>query len=217
MLTRRSLVEFGVPRRFTGFLGIVLPISELTVAAGLVLSYTVHIAVSAALVLLCVFTIAIGVKLWNGDRPECACFGVIRPAPIGLRTLGRNLLLGIAGLLVLVGDLFQRFAFRGQSEMESRGGLIVLAIGFGLGLAVMGSAIFRPAHRASTRSAFAAKRGAQSRARASPTSDSVASRGLPVGAASPQFEFPLLDGGVLTLEGLVRRGRSVLVVFASPT
>jgi hypothetical protein len=45
-----------------------------------------------AAVLLLVFTIAIGVLLWRGERAPCHCFGV-RDTPLGLAQVVRNVLL----------------------------------------------------------------------------------------------------------------------------
>jgi len=100
--TRRSMEKFGVPVRFAGLVGILVPLCELGVAIGLALRATVHVAAAAALLLLIAFTTAVSVNLWKGRKPECACFGGTRPSPIGASTLGRNLILGAAGAVLLV-------------------------------------------------------------------------------------------------------------------
>ena len=94
--------KFGVPVRFAGLVGILVPLCELGVAIGLALRATVHVAAAAALLLLIAFTTAVSVNLWKGRKPECACFGGTRPSPIGASTLGRNLILGAAGAVLLV-------------------------------------------------------------------------------------------------------------------
>jgi peroxiredoxin len=40
--------------------------------------------------------------------------------------------------------------------------------------------------------------------------------GLPVGVLAPRFELESMDGGRVSLEGLLERGPSALLVFASP-
>lgn len=214
--TRRSLGQFGVPTRFTGLTGVVLPLCEISVAVGLALRGTVHVAAAAALGLLCAFTTAVGVSLWKGRRPECACFGGIRSSPISGWTIGRNLLLAVPCALLLVSVPDREFVRPGLSGGRPPATEVVLAVGLGLGLGAIGWAVLRRARRECSTPGFQRERSALFGGRVWPMFRSVRPIGLPIGMRAPQFAVPSLDGGVVTPEWLARGGRSALVVFASP-
>ena len=97
--TRQAVRAFGVPAPAAPAVAVLLPIAELTVAVLLVL----HDAVGAvgALVLLGVFSAAVGVSLARGRRPDCHCFGQARAQPVSGRTLARNALLLLLAVFVL--------------------------------------------------------------------------------------------------------------------
>jgi uncharacterized membrane protein YphA (DoxX/SURF4 family) len=214
--TRRSLEQFGVPSRFTGLVGTLVPVCELSVALGLALRGTVHVAAAAALTLLCVFTTAVSVSLWKGRRPDCACFGAIRPSQIGAWTIERNLLLAIPCVLLLVFVPDREFVRPDLSSGRPPATEVVLAVGLGLGLGVIGWPVLRQARREGSTPGFQKERSALFGGRVWPMFRSVRPIGLPIGTRAPQFAVPSLDGGVVTPEWLARGGRSALVVFASP-
>lgn len=74
----------------------VLPWLEVAVGAALVLQLARPVAAIAAIVLLVAFSGLIALRLSQGRRPACACFGAWSAEPIGPTHLLRN-----AGLLVL--------------------------------------------------------------------------------------------------------------------
>jgi len=98
---RRALVDFGTPQPLAAPLAVVLPIGELLVAASLVIRPTALAGSMAAVALLAIFVIAIGVNLALGRRPDCHCFGQLSSGPVGWTTLLRNMvLLSAAGFAV---------------------------------------------------------------------------------------------------------------------
>lgn len=76
----------------------VLPWVELAIGSALVLQLGQPIAAIAASLLLVAFTGLIALRLSQGRRPTCACFGAWSAKPIGASHLLRN-----AALLVLAG------------------------------------------------------------------------------------------------------------------
>jgi thiol-disulfide isomerase/thioredoxin len=99
---RAAISGFGIP--FPNVVGAVLPVAELATAAALVPVSTAWSGAVGALVLLSLFTGAIGINLVLGRRPDCRCFGQLQSRPIGWSTLARNAaLMGLAALIVLYG------------------------------------------------------------------------------------------------------------------
>jgi peroxiredoxin/uncharacterized membrane protein YphA (DoxX/SURF4 family) len=214
--TRRALEQFGVPRKFTRVAGAMLPLCEFFVALGLVRRATVHLAAGAALGLLCAFTAAVIVSLWNGRKLECACFGGTRPSPIGAWTIGRNLILATVSAVLLLFAPSREFVRPGPSGGLPQPAAIVLAVGLGLGLLGSGLAVFRGARRHCAADGFPAAISTFFGNKARPMFKRVRPPGLVIGTNAPPFALPLLDGGIVTLESLVQGGRSALMVFARP-
>ena len=214
--TLRSIEQFGVPASLAGFVGVVLPLFEFAVALGLMLEAAVHIAAAAALGLLVALTAAIGANLWNGRRPECACFGGFRPAKIGAWTLARSLVLVAAAALLLACDPNTAFVRPRERSASPQVMVIVLVVGLGSGLLAIGLEMWRHSNRPASVRRFFRWRSplAKDQVRLKFTPPQPA--GLAIGANAPRFALPFLDGGAITLEDLGRGGRSALVVFASP-
>lgn len=80
-----------------------VPWLELVVGAVLVSQLAPVVSAIVALVLLAVFTVLIAVRLSEGQRPPCACFGAWSAKPIGPSHLARNGALMLLAVLVLLG------------------------------------------------------------------------------------------------------------------
>jgi peroxiredoxin len=206
--TRRSLEQFGVPRRLSRILATALPLLEVAVALGLARPALVHASAAGALSLLSLFTIAVLLKLLKGSTPECACFGAIRAAPISGWTLVRNLLLASAALpLIYVPESV--LVTPAATGVSSPTASIVFALGLGSSFAVAAWAMFRKFRQAAARSRILGVRSA------SLERLFTHAGGLALGMSAPRFSLPTLTGGLVTLERLAQGGRSAVVVFAS--
>jgi uncharacterized membrane protein YphA (DoxX/SURF4 family) len=93
--SRGAVVDFGVPSALAAPLGLLLPLAELAVAATLLPASTAKWGALGALALLSVFVVGISINLARGRTPECHCFGQLHSAPVGWKTLARNVLLTI--------------------------------------------------------------------------------------------------------------------------
>lgn len=90
---RAQSADLGVP----GFVAAVVPFVELAVGAMLVAQLARRVAAVAAGVMLLGFTALLVVRLSQGRRPPCACFGALSTKPIGWTNVARNLaFLGLA-------------------------------------------------------------------------------------------------------------------------
>ncbi|NNE13050.1 MAG: hypothetical protein HKN41_12490 [Ilumatobacter sp.] len=85
--------ELGAPALVTP----VIPWLELVIGATLVVQFAQPIPAVVSILLLLGFTAAIALRLAEGERPACACFGAWSAKPIGAGHLARNgVLLGLA-------------------------------------------------------------------------------------------------------------------------
>lgn len=78
-----------------------VPWVELAVGAALVLQLGRRVAALAAIVLLVAFTGLIVLRLSQGRRPACACFGAWSATPIGPSHLLRNAVLLVLAVVAL--------------------------------------------------------------------------------------------------------------------
>ena len=102
--SRQAITDFGVPSSLASPLGILLPLSELAVAATLIPTATAWWGAIGALALLLVFVLGISINLARGRNPDCHCFGQLHSAPAGWKTLARNgALAAVAGFVLWEG------------------------------------------------------------------------------------------------------------------
>lgn len=87
--------ELGAPAWSVG----VVPWLEIVLGAALVAQLAPRPAAVVAFGLLAVFTVLIGVRLREGRRPPCACFGAWSAKPLGPGHVVRNV--GLMALAVL--------------------------------------------------------------------------------------------------------------------
>ena len=103
--TREAVVAFGAPEWSAGTLALLLPLAELTVAGLLLFPETAAYGAIGALVLLAIFSVAIGVSLARGRAPDCHCFGQLHSAPASWKTLARNGVLAALAVVSLAGNI----------------------------------------------------------------------------------------------------------------
>ncbi|MCM6776881.1 redoxin domain-containing protein [Nocardia sp. CDC159] len=194
--TGQAMAEFGVPVRWAPVAARVLPVVEAVLAVGLLLPRAGVGAGVLALVLLLVFTAAVGRLLRRGKHPACSCFGAMS-APIGGRTLIRNGVLIAMAVLVTAGSIGYPRVPLGLS-VERAVGTAVAA-----GLAALVVLLFGEVR--------ALRRRVDEQALST-----LGAEGLPVGAVAPEFELLDTRGGRVSLETLQRNGRQLLLVFVHP-
>ena len=97
-MARPRLAASGAPRWAIPL----VPWIEIAVGAALIAQLVPPWPAVAALVLLLVFTVLIGVALAQGRRPPCACFGAWSAKPIGAGHLLRNGALIVLAVLSLL-------------------------------------------------------------------------------------------------------------------
>jgi len=91
--------DLGVPM----IIAPVLPWVELLIGAALIAQLFEPWAAWAAIALTIAFSALIALRLAQGNRPVCACFGAWSAKPIGPRHLVRNAAMLVLGVLSLFG------------------------------------------------------------------------------------------------------------------
>jgi uncharacterized membrane protein YphA (DoxX/SURF4 family) len=81
----------------------VLPVAELAVGALLIAQIARRPVAIIAGVLLAMFTLLLAVRLSQGKRPPCACFGGLSSKPISWLSIARNAVFIALALVVALG------------------------------------------------------------------------------------------------------------------
>jgi uncharacterized membrane protein YphA (DoxX/SURF4 family)/peroxiredoxin len=195
--TREAVKNFGAPATFAPALALFLPVAELAIAVALLFNSSAWWGALAALLLLAVFILVIGLSLARGQTHDCHCFGQIYSRPLGWPTLARNNVFALgAGFVLSRGwrdagpTVFTLLAdFSAVQWLLSISLLVVAAAGL--------------VHL-------------QRRHKASKVRTPALPRGLPLGSIAPPFELTAYRGGTRSLAQLLDEGRPLLLIFASP-
>jgi uncharacterized membrane protein YphA (DoxX/SURF4 family) len=83
---RSQAGDLGVPAQVST----AVPYLEALLGALLLVQFQRQIVAWCAVALLTAFTVLLVVRLAQGRRPPCACFGSLTPKPIGIASVARN-------------------------------------------------------------------------------------------------------------------------------
>ena len=196
--TRAAVKNFGAPVSLVPALALLLPIVELSIAAGLLVDRAASFSALGALLLLAVFIIAISVNLALGRTHDCHCFGQLHSRPLGWPTLLRNIAFALGASFVLWQTLAAPVPrlFAGVVELEST--TQFLLIGAVVVLVVMLILWHRPGTRTKAL-------------------ESEAMAALPLDSIAPAFELEAYHGGSRSLAQLIAHGKPLLLIFTNPT
>ena len=222
--SRQAVVDFGVPTVLAAPFAILLPLAELAVAAALIPTPTASWGAVGALALLLLFVGGISANLARGRKPDCHCFGQLHSAPAGWSTLARNgALAAIAALLVwrgLEGEAGPSVVgwigtLSGAQMLSLAGAMVVLALLAAQWLFLFG--LLRQNGRVLARLNAVEERLAAAGLAPAPSENGTRTPGLPVGATAPAFALKDLGGKEVNLDGLLARGKPVMLLFTDPS
>ena len=199
--TREAVKNFGAPEPLVPALSILLPILELSIAAGLLFNISTTLSALGALSLLALFIVAISVNLAQGRTHDCHCFGQLHSRPLGWPTLVRNSLFALAAGIVVW-----------QAVTTEISGIVPALEQLGTTQwALLISAVV-----ATVITLGYLRRREARRTLAAATAEETP-EGLPLNTIAPGFELEAYDGGRTSLDQLVDAGKPLLLIFTSPT
>jgi uncharacterized membrane protein YphA (DoxX/SURF4 family) len=203
--------DFGLPGILARPMALLLPLTELVLAIGM-LTGLAWAAAIGLVALLAIFTAAILVNLALGRRPACHCFGALSQEPIGPVTVVRNgVLIAVALLVAIQGpDGASVGGWLTDLETAEAVGVVGLAIASLMlsGVYSMLVRVFLANGRALVR-LDAIEAGLDGRTDLEPV-------GLPVGTPAPAFVLPSLEGPQASLDGLLAAGKPLVMLFVAP-
>jgi thiol-disulfide isomerase/thioredoxin/uncharacterized membrane protein YphA (DoxX/SURF4 family) len=221
--SRQAVAGFGVPQHIAAWAGIVLPALELVLGLGLLWGATARLAAALAALLFLTFIVGIGYNLSKGRQPECHCFGQIHSEPAGWPTLIRNVVLTFAALVIVwhgaVGPVGWFDDLSHDGEALTLVGLALLATGIGLVL------LLQKLIRLTTDLVDLQVVLVNQLDTLADSPEDAETAPMPTPApkpttvkanVAPDFDIATLDGGRMTLQGLLAAGKPTMLFFADP-
>ncbi len=217
--TVNAVASFGVPTWSVVPLAVAIPLSELAIACSLLVSASARWAALAGAALLAVFAVGIAVALANGRRPACHCFGELSRKPAGARTLLRTAALAALAVALAVAlwtrptpSLTHSLARVSPLAFAVFAAAVLLIVVFGFG-AWLVTELLRQNGRLLRR-----LEGVEAMLGVRPPGTAVDSSegGLALGVPAPAFRVATGAGGEASLDGLLGRGRPLVLVFTDP-
>ena len=193
--TREAVVNFGSPQGLSPALAVLLPITELAIAVGLWFANTTRISAVAALVVLAIFIVAIGVNLARGRTHDCHCFGQLYSRPLGWPTLIRNFIFAAVAIFIWTQSAVLIPGVSASGPLMNAPWVLAILV-----LLITGAAV-----------AFGRRQQAQA-----VTEAAEGPKGLPLGTTAPDFELSAYEGGTTSLQQLLAPGKPLLLVFTNP-
>jgi uncharacterized membrane protein YphA (DoxX/SURF4 family)/thiol-disulfide isomerase/thioredoxin len=196
--TREAVKNFGAPEPLAPVLAIILPIVELTIAAGLLFTSTSRVSALAALLVLLLFVVAISINLARGRTHDCHCFGQLYSRPLGWPTLVRNIIFALGAVFVLwqLDTSASSSILDTLTQLSSSEWLVLLGA-----VAVV----------------IAVLAYSQKRQKRLANETPAAPIGLPLNSVAPPFELTAYAGGTISLTQLLAYGKPLLLIFTNPT
>ncbi len=218
--SRAAMEGFGIPPVLAAPFGTLLPFAELATVVLLLPLATAWWGALAALALLLLFVVGIGVTMARGQAPDCHCFGQIHSEPVGWSTLVRNLILGaIAVFVVIGGQNGAGSSVTGWLGQRSGAEQVAIVAGVLVALAIVSEGwlllqIMQQNGRLLVRIEALESLPASGDAR--PAAPAAPVAGLPLGTVAPAFRLSGLHGETMTLDALRAGGKPVMLVFSDP-
>ena len=208
-----ALRGFHLPERLVRPVGVGLPVVEILATLLLLPTSTAWTGALLAALLLLGFLAGMLNSLRLGEAPDCHCFGQLHSEPVGPRAIGRNAVLLVIAVVVVV----EGYSDAGTSPFVAVAGLsaleTVMLVGLALALGGVAAEGWFIAHllRQSGRFLIAVDEL------------KVGTANAPTASASP-VDRPIPDVAIRDLEGrehpisdLLNRGRRVLLIFSDPS
>lgn len=222
--SKKAVEGFGIPESLAKPLGILLPIAEIIVALSLIFVETSWYGAIGAAFLLTAFIIGMSWQMYQGNAPDCHCFGQVHSEPVSPKSLIRNVIFIIPAFVLIVFGKDNQGLNLFNSNINNETSETPMTIIIGLAVIGLLAAVVYFLKQISEQQVqimrrieileFTAYDGTKEVEREDVT---VPSEGAPIGTIAPEFELPDLNGKVFSLKDLLTPKKSTMFFFVSPT
>lgn len=215
--SEKAVKDFGTPEPMAKFFAVALPFAEIVFAVCLLFAETSWTGALGALLLLASFIGGMSWQLYQGNAPDCHCFGAIHSEPVSKKSLVRNIVFAVlAVILIASGRGRQGLSF---SELSNEM-LLTLILGLAI-VALLFWALFYLKHIQTQQNQILRRIEVlevtthEGGGGATTTRENLANphESLPIGAPVPDFALPSVSGREVAFEHLLSEGKPILFFF----
>lgn len=220
--SKKAVEEFGVPKVLAKTVSIALPIAEVLIAVAFLFVETSWFAAIAGTSLLAAFIVGMFVQMAKGNAPDCHCFGQIHSEPISKKSVIRNVIFAVAGIVLIIGGSENQGISLFASGFDSIGkddsmqmiisiaivGLLAAIVYFLKQISGQQVKILR---RIEILEILSSGEREIERENLEHPED-----GLPIGAPAPEFMLPNLKGKKFELSELLADAKPIIFFFIGP-
>jgi thiol-disulfide isomerase/thioredoxin len=221
--SEKAVKDFGVPEVLAKPFSIILPIAEISLAILLLFVETSWFGAIGGSLLLLSFIGGMLYQMAQGNAPDCHCFGQIHSEPVGKKSLIRNAVFAILGIVLVFSGQSNQGLNLFSSDFNSIGNTDFMQIFIGSAIVVLLAAIVHFLKQISAQQVQIMRRieilevissgeSKVEREHATHPED-----GLPIGAPAPDFVLPDVNGRNVAFEHLLAQAKPLLFFFVSPT
>ena len=221
--SRRAIANFGVPTWLAKPLGVLLPCAEIAIAICLIITGLFLWGALGSLALLIIFATGMSINLWQGNKPDCHCFGQLHSRPIGIATVIRTCALGgVAAFLMAAGrhrPVLSLLSIPRYISGIQFGAFLAVVLVAVIGQGVLLLLVLRQHGKLLLRIEALESRSHNSsavalRMEAQPSGEIA--KGLAVGSPAPNFQLAESSGEAITLEVLCSWNKPIILIFSDP-
>jgi peroxiredoxin/uncharacterized membrane protein YphA (DoxX/SURF4 family) len=224
--SKKAVEGFGVPGSLAKPLGILLPITEIAIAISLLFVQTSWFGAIGAAALLGIFIAGMTYQWFQGNAPDCHCFGQVHSQPVSPKSIIRNVIFIIpAVVLIYFGKDRQGLdLFNTNNNVLTDSPMTPILIFIGLAVIGLLAAVVYFLKQISEQQVqimrrieileFTAHDGTKEVEREDVKNPT---QGLTIGAVAPEFELPDLNGKRFGLKDLLKPQKTTAFFFVSPT
>jgi len=221
--SKKAVEEFGVPENLSKGAAILLPVLEIAIAIAFLFVQTSWFGAMGGAALLGIFVAGMLWQMWQGNAPDCHCFGQIHSEPVSVKSLLRNAAFVVLAIfLIISGRENQGLDILDNSNNFSEANAMQIILGF----AVIGflAAIVFFLKKISEQQTQIMRRievlellsheGGKEVERDDVNDPAT---GLPIGSMVPAFEIPNMAGAKTSFETILPSDNPTLLIFVSPS
>lgn len=221
--SKKAVEGFGVPESISKSFALLLPLLEIAIAVALLPVQLSWFGAIGGGALMLVFIGGMLWQMWQGNAPDCHCFGQIHSEPVSKKSLLRNAaFVLLASFLVFQGRGNQGYDLLDPANNFSETNVMQVIIG----IAVLGflAAIVYILNKISGQQMQIMRRievlelishdGGKEVEREDVNDPA---HGLPIGAQVPEFEIADIRGKKIGYENILPIGKPSLLFFVSPS
>lgn len=221
--SKKAVEDFGVPESLSKPIAVLLPVGEILIAVLLLFTQTSWYGAVLGLLLLLAFIGGMGYQMYQGNAPDCHCFGAIHSEPVSPKSIIRNAIFAVLALVLVISGSENQGASLFESSSNVSEGSAMQSI---LGLAIVGllggivyllKQISDQQNKIIRRIEILELTGGEGGRQVERDDVEHPENGLLIGSPAPAFTLPDAEDRIWEFDNLLATQRPLVFFYVSPT